>query len=111
VPVNGWRRGVRVWFAVVVSAFALMAIVVRDGAKAMGAQAAGQPARADTRSVDRAPLGRQGSVARGSSKTVTRTSPVLPGDNMTLRPTVVVRRGTSQGSGTIIASIDARPWS
>jgi len=106
MPVDGSRRGVRVWFALVLSAFALMAIVVRDGAKAMGAQAAGQPARVDTRSVGRAPVGRQASVARGSSKTVTRTSPVLPGDNMTLRPTVVVRRGTSQGSGTIIASID-----
>ncbi len=31
---------------------------------------------------------------------------MLPGDNMTLRPTVVVRRGKSQGSGTIIASIE-----
>ena len=30
----------------------------------------------------------------------------VPWDNETYRPTVVVRRGTSQGSGTIIASID-----
>ena len=33
---------------------------------------------------------------------------VLEADNLTFRPTVLVRRGTSQGSGTIIASIDAR---
>jgi S1-C subfamily serine protease len=32
---------------------------------------------------------------------------VLEADNLTFRPTVLVRRGTSQGSGTIIASIDA----
>ena len=31
---------------------------------------------------------------------------VLPSDDWTFRPTVVVRRGTSQGSGTIIASIE-----
>jgi S1-C subfamily serine protease len=30
----------------------------------------------------------------------------LPSDDHTLRPTVVVRRGTSQGSGTIIAAAD-----
>ena len=32
---------------------------------------------------------------------------VLEADNLTFRPTVLVRRGTSQGTGTIIASIDA----
>jgi S1-C subfamily serine protease len=31
---------------------------------------------------------------------------VLPSDDWTFRPTVIVRRGTSQGSGTIIASVD-----
>ena len=30
----------------------------------------------------------------------------VPSDDWTYRPTVVVRRGTSQGSGTIIASVD-----
>ena len=35
-----------------------------------------------------------------------RSQVVLPSDDWTFRPTVVVRRGTSQGSGTIIASID-----
>ena len=32
--------------------------------------------------------------------------PVAAGDDATFRPTVVVRRGTSQGSGTIVASVD-----
>jgi S1-C subfamily serine protease len=31
---------------------------------------------------------------------------VLESDNLTFRPTVLIRRGTSQGSGTIIASLD-----
>ncbi|MHB1560330.1 MAG: S1 family peptidase, partial [Isosphaeraceae bacterium] len=31
-----------------------------------------------------------------------------PGDDWTFRPTVLVRRGTSQGSGTIIASVDGQ---
>jgi S1-C subfamily serine protease len=31
---------------------------------------------------------------------------VVPSDNLTYRPTVIVRRGTSQGSGTIIASVE-----
>jgi S1-C subfamily serine protease len=35
-----------------------------------------------------------------------RLDPVAPGDDGTFRPTVIVRRGTSQGSGTIIASLD-----
>jgi S1-C subfamily serine protease len=33
---------------------------------------------------------------------------VRPSDDWTFRPTVVVRRGTSQGSGTIIASVDGQ---
>ncbi len=32
--------------------------------------------------------------------------PALPSDDWTYRPTVLVRRGTTQGSGTIIASVD-----
>ncbi len=32
---------------------------------------------------------------------------LVPTDDWTFRPTVLVRRGTSQGSGTIIASVDA----
>jgi S1-C subfamily serine protease len=37
---------------------------------------------------------------------VHRVQAVVPSDDWTFRPTVVVRRGSSQGSGTIIASID-----
>jgi S1-C subfamily serine protease len=35
-----------------------------------------------------------------------RRRPLVPSDDWTYRPTVVIRRGTSQGTGTIIASID-----
>src|SRR5262245_27562216 len=35
-------------------------------------------------------------------------TPLLESDNLTFRPTVLVRRGTSQGSGTIIASLDGQ---
>jgi len=31
---------------------------------------------------------------------------VLPSDDWTFRPTVMIRRGTSQGTGTVIASVD-----
>jgi S1-C subfamily serine protease len=102
MPVDNSRCGIKVWLALVLPACALLATAVRDGASALGAQAAGQPARANVRSGAPAPVGRQAAIARGSSK---KTSPVLPGDNLTFRPTVVVRQGTSQGSGTIIASI------
>ena len=106
IPGDGSRQVGRLWFGLVISACVLKAILDYDVTKAMGAQASGQPAQADSRDVGRAPAGRPALIARGTSKTNTRTSPVIPGDNMTLRPTVVVRRGTSQGSGTIIASIE-----
>ncbi len=48
------------------------------------------------------PSGRQ----IGSARMTGRRRPVVPSDDWTYRPTVVVRRGTSQGTGTIIASID-----
>ncbi|HZW30778.1 MAG TPA: serine protease [Isosphaeraceae bacterium] len=40
------------------------------------------------------------------SAAVNRGQATLPSDDWTFRPTVVVRRGSSQGSGTIIASIE-----
>ena len=43
--------------------------------------------------------------ARGAAVAAGRPGP-LPSDDWTYRPTVVVRRGTSQGSGTIVASVD-----
>jgi S1-C subfamily serine protease len=106
IPGDGSRQVGRLWFGLVISVCVLNAILDHDVTKAMGAQASGQSARADSRDVGQAPVGRPALIARGTSKPNTRTSPVLPGDNMTLRPTVVVRRGTSQGSGTIIASIE-----
>ena len=43
--------------------------------------------------------------AQAAAKADGRTGP-KPSDDSTYRPTVMVRRGTSQGSGTIIASVD-----
>ena len=42
----------------------------------------------------------------GQPRCVTRRRPALPADDWTYRPTVLVRRATSQGSGTIIASVE-----
>ncbi|MDG3006765.1 S1 family peptidase [Paludisphaera mucosa] len=39
-----------------------------------------------------------------AAKAPTRRDPLAPGDDDTFRPTVVIRRGTSQGTGTIIAT-------
>jgi S1-C subfamily serine protease len=44
--------------------------------------------------------------ARGLGPPDIQRRPALKSDDSTYRPTVVVRRGTSQGSGTIIASVD-----
>jgi S1-C subfamily serine protease len=93
-------RRVRSWIRLAVRACALMALVVSDGAGAARAQPRDQPAGPGGRTANQAP------VARSSSNAETRANRVLPGDNLTFRPTVVVRRGTSQGSGTIIASIE-----
>jgi S1-C subfamily serine protease len=48
----------------------------------------------------------RGSSTRQPATRVDRSKAVLPSDDWTFRPTVGVRRGTSQGSGTIIASVD-----
>jgi len=45
-------------------------------------------------------------VRAGNGRGKKRLDPVAPGDDDTFRPTVIVRRGTSQGSGTVIASVD-----
>ncbi len=45
-------------------------------------------------------------ASRRAAARVDLAKVVLPSDDWTFRPTVVVRRGTSQGSGTIIASVD-----
>ena len=43
---------------------------------------------------------------RRSATVKGKRRPVVPSDDWTYRPTVVVRRGASQGTGSIIASID-----
>src|SRR5262245_3387813 len=58
-----------------------------------------------------------GRVERSPQKAVTVPPPARSGrrlqdlplesDSLTFRPTVLIRRGSSQGSGTIIASLDA----
>jgi S1-C subfamily serine protease len=45
-------------------------------------------------------------VARGSGEARAPRRPSVPADDWTYRPTVLVRRGTLQGSGTIIASVE-----
>ena len=45
-----------------------------------------------------------GAPAAHPSLSLVRTDAVQPGDDGTFRPTVIVRRGTSQGTGTIIAT-------
>src|SRR5206468_7425107 len=55
---------------------------------------AGPPAKAPAR----------GTSAASASATASRR--VVPDDDATFRPTVIVRKGNSQGSGTVIASVD-----
>src|ERR1700679_49811 len=64
---------------------------------------AGEPA-----SVPQEPHGGSADAtrARRSAQPSTQRRAPVPWDDRTYRPTVVVRRGTSQGSGTIIASVD-----
>jgi S1-C subfamily serine protease len=45
-------------------------------------------------------------ASRRTAARVALAKVVLPSDDWTFRPTVVVRRGPSQGSGTIIASVE-----
>lgn len=87
-----WRldfggRAVRVWLIA-----ALAATLPLTGANRLGGWAAAAP-----------PAGGRPSVP--SSRSAGRDA-VLPGDDWTFRPTVMVRRGTSQGTGTVIASVD-----
>jgi len=53
---------------------------------------------------------RPGSIEAATPPSTGRTSAgrdaVRPSDDWTFRPTVMVRRGTSQGTGTVIASVD-----
>ncbi|WP_076346202.1 S1 family peptidase [Paludisphaera borealis] len=53
--------------------------------------------------IRRAPATSPKPAARAGKR---QLDPVAPGDDGTFRPTVIIRRGTSQGSGTVVASVD-----
>ena len=67
---------------------------------------AGTGARAGLSFPGRSPRRTCRDGGRGSAAVPGARRATLPSDDWTYRPTVIVRRGTSQGSGTIIASID-----
>jgi S1-C subfamily serine protease len=78
----------------------------------LGARGAGAEDEPGTKSAEP----EKNQVQEAPAQTLPRSLPngkrrphdvVLEADSLTFRPTVLVRRGTSQGSGTIIASIDA----
>jgi S1-C subfamily serine protease len=87
-----------------------LALITCAGAETMGAQGTGPRSARDTRGRAGvgARTGRKAAAepARGPSAEVARRRPAVPADDWTYRPTVVVRRGTAQGSGTIIASVE-----
>jgi S1-C subfamily serine protease len=85
----------------------LCAVLGDAGYSALGQQVARQGPRSVARKgvVIKSPVARRSNVARGSGGLV-RQGKALPADDWTFRPTVIIRRGTSQGSGTIIASVD-----
>jgi len=95
---HSWRR---VWVELTVAIAACGSLVpfVPSSPVAKGAQ----------ESVSRSPVDRRARAAapaRGSAVVKGGLRATLPLDDLTYRPTVIVRRGTSQGSGTIIASVD-----
>jgi len=67
------------------------------------AQEAAAPSAEPPLRIRRSPSAKPKPAPKASK---TRLDKVEPGDDGTFRPTVLVRRGTSQGSGTIVASID-----
>jgi S1-C subfamily serine protease len=97
-PGAGWKA--------VAAAVGLWALLAAAGAVPQGSQSAGSGPGSSSRVriVVRAPADRGGNAARGAGNLI-RPGKALPSDDWTFRPTVLVRRGTSQGSGTIIASI------
>jgi len=106
----GQRQRARSGFPAVVARYGVLVILICIcGAQAASEQAAapqsqdGSGARAAEARNERpkpAEPQRRATAVKG------RRRPVVPSDDWTYRPTVVVRRSTSQGTGTIIASID-----
>ncbi len=88
----------RAGFARTFAASLLLAILLATGECMAGAPQS--VSRSPARNPARATAPREQDFGSGL-----RRAPV-PWDDETYRPTVVVRRGTSQGSGTIIASVD-----
>jgi len=103
------RRRVRPGFGGAVAACWVLVLFVCPGALTTSAQEPGAQSRPDTRgrAAVRVRTGREGATepARGPGAEVARRRPAVPADDWTYRPTVLIRRGTSQGSGTIIASV------
>jgi S1-C subfamily serine protease len=95
---HSWRR-VWVEFTIAIAACGSLVPFVPPSPVAKGAQESGSRSQVDRRA-------RSATVARGSAVVKEGRRATLPSDDWTYRPTVIVRRGTSQGSGTIIASVD-----
>jgi len=87
-----------------------LVLIVCTGAETMGAQQPDPQSRPENRGRAGigARAGREGAAepVRAPGPELARRRPAVPSDNWTYRPTVLVRRGTSQGSGTIIASVE-----
>jgi S1-C subfamily serine protease len=69
----------------------------------LGSGNQGQPAVRPEKPAGSRSNGAAGNAARGKKRA---HDAVFESDNWTFRPTVLIRRGSSQGSGTIIASLD-----
>jgi S1-C subfamily serine protease len=106
------RRQVLARLGELVAACAVLALFVWAGATAMAGQKPDQQSRSVPEARSRAAAGAR-SDRKGTAKPARRPTaelahlrPAVPSDDWTYRPTVLIRRGTSQGSGTIIASVE-----
>ena len=103
---DGARRGERGRCHYFRTVWLILAIVGWAVVGPVEPRAHGQQSRAGTPTGSRAPVSKYVTSLRGTTRTSADELAALPGDDVTLRPTVIVRRGTAQGSGTIIASVD-----
>jgi S1-C subfamily serine protease len=92
---------VRIAALILASAFSLFVNTAEGQSPA--AQPTGRRAGADSAIGEE--LGIRNASERGDLSAAGTKRRVVPSDAWTYRPTVIVRRGTSQGSGTIIASV------
>jgi S1-C subfamily serine protease len=86
-------------FDAVVTCCGLLLLVFSNSAAADGPALSGSSSQVD---------GREGrtTASRGSGEATATRRRSVPADDWTYRPTVLVRRGTLQGSGTVIASVE-----